>query len=1360
MQTWQRGVKAGWKTAVIVGLSLVVAWSLAPAAAQTAAGQGRPIEPTAFSRVVAPLDMVEQVQTPPIDIDAVRTEDLSRAEEGLAPRFAIPNEVYITPGTNGSWEQLDADTMLWRLRITSPGAVSINLGFVRYTMPPGGRLFVYATDGSFVIRPFTANDNAPHGELWTPVCLSSDIIVELTLPTAEMADLKLELGAINHGYRGFEGLRRAGKGDEGGPRSGSCNIDVVCPQGDPWALDIPAIAVITTGGSLNCTGFMVNNTANDLRNFFMTANHCGVTSSNAASLVCYWNFYNSWCRPPGSPASGGAGDGSLSQFNTGSTFRASSSASDFTLVELTNSPDPAWNISYAGWDRTHTLPPTGACIHHPNCDEKRITFFDSLYHPSHDSGWGCSPYPGPGDGTHIRVYWSAADGAVTEPGSSGSPLFDNNHRVIGQLHGGPSACGATGDNLSDCYGRIYTSWTGGGSSSTRLSNWLDYLGTGATVVNTVSLSTLCSDAGTVTLDRPKYACEGVVNVEVVDCGLNTNDSVIETVTITVNSTGDPAGESVLLTETQPSSARFQGSVELSPDSSSGVVQVAEGDTTTATYIDADNGEGGTGIVVTATATVDCTPPTISNVQVASVQAHSASITFDTNEPSQGTTFHGLACSSATTKTTATGYSTAITVDVSGLADSTTYFFKVSAEDEAGNTAMDDNGGNCYTFTTPEIPHYFTQLFTSDNDLDNLGLKFTPNSPNDFYTGCAEAITSLPTDPTGGTTITTWSGSADDGNSQLTLSGGQTVKLYGQSYSTFWVGTNGYITFGSGDTTYTESYSAHFSKPRIAALFNDLDPGQAGSVSWKQLADRMVVTWLNVTHHSGSNQNTFQIEMFFDGTITMSYLAIADADGLTGLSAGAGQPADFAVMDLSAMGPCGPRPPTATNVTAATPVSTAVTVTLAATDDGLPTPPAALTYIITMLPAHGSLSEAGGGAIGSVPYTLAGTHVTYTPVVDYRPSDTFKFKANDGGTAPEGGDSNEATATVTIGGSAFDPVAYNVSASIPASTPSNITLNATDPNGDPLTYYIETLPAAGRGLLFDPNGEQITAVPYALLGGGRVVRYIPPFNQTLMASFTYSAKDATARSNIATVSLTVGAAVPQVVYDFPMNTDPGWTTTGLWAFGQPTGGGSHSHDPSSGQTGTNVYGYNLNGDYTKNMPARYLTTTALDCGNVTGVQLKFWRWLGVDVPAYAHATIEVSNDGATWTTVWQNTGAFSESAWSLQTYDISSVADSHATVYVRWTMGPTTSDASTFPGWNIDDVQVWGVVHNSCMGVAPGDVDGNGVVNGRDVQGFVAVLLDPYAGGVSFQEFCAADMNADGFMSVEDMDDFVQALLNP
>ena len=423
----------------------------------------------------------------------------------------------------------------------------------------------------------------------------------------------------------------------------------------------------------------------------------------------------------------------------------------------------------------------------------------------------------------------------------------------------------------------------------------------ALVVSGAFLATCTSD-GRISLDRVKYACADQAGIRVVDCDLNTSDTVIETVDVTIDSTTEPGGEIVTLTETAAETADFRGTITLSTTDSAGVLQVADGDTVTATYIDADDGQGGTNVVVTDTATVDCTAPVISNVQTTNIEPRSATVTFDTDEPANGTVRYGLACGTLTEAKSETGYGTAHTLNLTGLSDDTTYFYAVDAEDEAGNTGTDDNGGACYTFATPEIPDYFTELFSADNDLDNLSMTFTPNLSVDFYAGCAESIGALPVDPSGGTTLT-FTPSSDDGYAEVSLTGGDTVSLYGTSYGTFYVGTNGYITFTAGDTAYTESLASHFDLPRISVLFDDLNPGTGGTVSWKQLADRAVVTWENVPEYGTTNSNTFQIEMRFDGKIVISTLAIAVTDGLAGLSEGNGTPVDFYESDLSAMGPC-------------------------------------------------------------------------------------------------------------------------------------------------------------------------------------------------------------------------------------------------------------------------------------------------------------------------------------------------------------------------------------------------------------------------------------------------------------------------
>jgi C1A family cysteine protease len=222
-----------------------------------------------------------------------------------------------------------------------------------------------------------------------------------------------------------------------------------------------------------------------------------------------------------------------------------------------------------------------------------------------------------------------------------------------------------------------------------------------------------------------------------------------------------------------------------------------------------------------------------------------------------------------------------------------------------------------------------------------------------------------------------------------------------------------------------------------------------------------------------------------------------------------------------------------------------------------------------------------------------------------------------------------------------------------------------------------------------------------------------------------------------VQLLVGS--PTMQQDWSFDADPGWETEGLWAFGQPTGGGGEygGPDPTSGFTGSNVYGYNLNGDYENNLPERHLTTTAIDCTGLYGVVLRFQRWLGVEQPTYDHATIRVSNDGVNWTEVWTNPVEIADGDWIAQEFDISAVASDQPTVYVRWTMGPTDS-AWRYCGWNIDDVELWGLPE---IEACPADLTGDGIVNVFDLLD----LLDAWG-----QSNVPADLNDDGIVNVFDL----------
>ncbi len=171
-------------------------------------------------------------------------------------------------------------------------------------------------------------------------------------------------------------------------------------------------------------------------------------------------------------------------------------------------------------------------------------------------------------------------------------------------------------------------------------------------------------------------------------------------------------------------------------------------------------------------------------------------------------------------------------------------------------------------------------------------------------------------------------------------------------------------------------------------------------------------------------------------------------------------------------------------------------------------------------------------------------------------------------------------------------------------------------------------------------------------------------------------------NTSTFQITVSTY--RTWYRWNMDTDPGWTAQPQWEWGVPQG---IDGDPSSGYTGSNVYGYNLSGKYADDLSERYLTTNAVNCANMVDVEVRFMRWLGVENSSYDHATFSVSNDGTTWNTIWDHTGGtLRDTDWIPQTFDISAYADEQSTVYLRWIMGETDSSVA-YCGWNIDDVEI-------------------------------------------------------------------------
>lgn len=264
-------------------------------------------------------------------------------------------------------------------------------------------------------------------------------------------------------------------------QSGACNINVLCPLGNGWEPERNSVALGLSGdGTGRFSGSMIMNTCGTNRPFFLTANHV-YNLATPVQNVSGWRFtFQAW-SPTCTPSQNSDGV----TYN-GSTLRANWANSDFCLVELNTTPPTNSGINYAGWTRSTTPAQNATGIHHPRGDVMKISRANNTvtrtgYYTSGTTYWQANWSPqNNGAGQTVT--------AVTERGSSGSPLFDQNHRIIGQLHGGPSVC--SGSQLWDYYGSFDVSWTGGGTNATRLSNWLDPSNTGAVTTTTTNIALL------------------------------------------------------------------------------------------------------------------------------------------------------------------------------------------------------------------------------------------------------------------------------------------------------------------------------------------------------------------------------------------------------------------------------------------------------------------------------------------------------------------------------------------------------------------------------------------------------------------------------------------------------------------------------------------------------------------------------------------------------------------------------------------------------------------------------------------------------------------------------------------------------
>lgn len=385
---------------------------------------------------------------PAVNSHQVRLDDENRVKSGSVPHYAAILKVEADPWRFGEWQPGKKGRARWQLDIHSPGALSLSLAFTRFELPPGAVLWIRGgPDEREVAGPFTRADHDRHGQLWTPPMAGDRLHLELDAPIKALGQIELRLTRVHHGYAGF--------GEADAQKAGGCHLDPACLD-EIWDHESRSVALLSIEGVRYCTGFLLNNTAQDGAPFLATARHCGITARNAASVVAMWRHERASCD--------GDVESASRIFQSGAEWRANHRAADITLLELDDPPPPAAQVVFAGWDRAEELPREATAIHHPNTGRKRIAFADGPLLLTHHLGGQETA-----GGDHLRVgQWRQG---TTEGGSSGAPLFNEDRRVVGVLHGGYAACG---NKEADWFGRLAAAWHGP-SPSHRLRDWLDPL---------------------------------------------------------------------------------------------------------------------------------------------------------------------------------------------------------------------------------------------------------------------------------------------------------------------------------------------------------------------------------------------------------------------------------------------------------------------------------------------------------------------------------------------------------------------------------------------------------------------------------------------------------------------------------------------------------------------------------------------------------------------------------------------------------------------------------------------------------------------------------------------------------------------
>lgn len=392
---------------------------------------------------------------------------------------------------------------IYRLHLNVEGdPVGTVLYYKDFFIPQGGRLYLYDSMGHTLLGAYTHATHPWHGSFATEPLSGGDIVLEYEAPIGgELPSIEIEgVGYLFQNAMGADSYK--GNLDASDPYTEKiCQVNVNCEQGNEWKPQAAGVVTVLqllkrygteTWFVSSCSGNVMNNSAQDFKPYVLTAAHCAGEDIDWGSdegqwqggfeypqdKLDQWVFGFHFERPRCTNADYASYHAKTLVGCYARMYNSIYFSSDALLLELQEQIPKEWRVYYNGFDASEAKPQSGAGIHHPSGDSKKIALFDGGVKIGKFADLFASK------GSKDDFVLKFQEGRM-EGGSSGSSLFNQDGLVVGTLSGGDEVL-CVGKKY---YGRMSSHWDkyatpGSTDSLHNLSAFLDPKGQGRVLQGT------------------------------------------------------------------------------------------------------------------------------------------------------------------------------------------------------------------------------------------------------------------------------------------------------------------------------------------------------------------------------------------------------------------------------------------------------------------------------------------------------------------------------------------------------------------------------------------------------------------------------------------------------------------------------------------------------------------------------------------------------------------------------------------------------------------------------------------------------------------------------------------------------------